>query len=58
MSLLPCPFCAGVGVPKFAVGEHWVICIECKASVALSATYEIARERWNTRAGKKMELAK
>jgi hypothetical protein len=47
-----CPHCGPRGKPEFCygMGEHWVLCIECKASSAMRPTVRAAAESWNTRA--------
>ncbi len=46
---LPCPFCGSHAVPMTGMGEFWVICGICKASIGMSNTEYEAVEEWNRR---------
>lgn len=46
---LPCPFCGGHAMPMAAVGEFWVMCDICHASIGMCNTEYQAVEEWNRR---------
>ena len=48
--LKPCPHCGGKAVLKGALGESWVSCQDCKASVEMRGAEALAIEAWNRRA--------
>jgi len=47
--LLPCPFCGGHALINMGVGEFWVKCEICRASIDMHNTEYHACEEWNRR---------
>ena len=56
-TLKACPFCA-FEPPKemFGMGDHWILCPNCKASIGMRNTKEQAIKAWNTRKGENDEI--
>ena len=47
--LKPCPFCGGKAERCYGLGEHWVKCSCCDASIRMNSFKENAIEDWNRR---------
>ena len=45
----PCPFCGGNHKITFAMGEYWINCVDCDASIAMVNTEAEAIAAWNRR---------
>lgn len=47
--MLPCPFCGGPAEHQFGMGEHWFLCVRCKASSSMESDYDKSKAAWNQR---------